>query len=739
MNRILIQKRLVIAFICFLFPIQLFSQAIFIPPYKNIWTSAPRNIPTQFSTDAPLMGNGDLLATLGYQHDSLRFYISKTDFGRWESRYGHGKKEADVAGSRLVAYLDIIFHNTGKGPQTGDQSFSASQDIWNGETSARIGQNISVTSWVCATKNLIFIKVDALKQNGTVSVKLGAPENETAKLSDGQSKSIIWQTRSFDDHVDIPASASIAMKTINYDTPSQLLIKKGQPLFLAIAVESNFKQKNPLEYVKNSISGFTQKSIPPFLQQHNAWWKRYWQQSNVLLNDSVLMKSYYQGLYTMGACSRDVNFPPGIFGWISSDAPAWNNDYHLNYNFEAPFYALYAANRLEQALPYDAPILAFMPRGKWYAEHVTHTRGILYPVGIGPLGVEVTRQVDTFYTHLHPEGIEKGGMFWQQRSNAAYALLNLGQYWYSTYDTSYAKKIYPYARSVAEFWEDYLKFEEGRYVIYNDAIHEGSGHDINPILSLGLVRSVFNLMIDLSHYLHVNEKEMVKWESILSHISQFPLQTRNGRTVFRYTEKGKDWHPDNGLGIQHIYPANAITLDSDTALLSISRNTIDEMKRWKDYNTSSSFFMAAIRVGYNPDTIYSKLHDFVANTRPNGFINNNVHGVENSCVVTNAVDEMLCMSVGNVIRLFPSLPPQIDASFNNLRANGAFLVSAKRKAGNISDVEIISERGRHLTIVNPWGSKQVKLLRAGKPAELLNGTRFTISTEAGEKIKIMPE
>ena len=74
------------------------------------------------------------------------------------------------------------------------------------------------------------------------------------------------------------------------------------------------------------------------------------------------MKAYYQGLYTMAACSRDPKFPPGIFGWTTTDTPAWNGDYHLNYNFQAPFYALYSSNRLEQAIPHDAPLLDFMTK-----------------------------------------------------------------------------------------------------------------------------------------------------------------------------------------------------------------------------------------------------------------------------------------------------------------------------------------------------------------------------------------
>lgn len=110
------------------------------------------------------------------------------------------------------------------------------------------------------------------------------------------------------------------------------------------------------------------------------------------------MKAYYQGLYTMGACSRDKIFPPALFGWVTTDKPSWNGDYHLNYNFYAPFYGLYSANRIEQANGQETPLLDFMNRGRWYAQRVTGTRGILYPIGIGPIGIEVTRDFPVMVT-----------------------------------------------------------------------------------------------------------------------------------------------------------------------------------------------------------------------------------------------------------------------------------------------------------------------------------------------------
>jgi alpha-L-fucosidase 2 len=465
------------------------------------------------------------------------------------------------------------------------------------------------------------------------------------------------------------------------------------------------------------------------------WWSDYWAKSSIDVEDTVLMKAYFQGLYTMGACSRDKKFPPGLFGWATTDVPGWNGDYHLNYNFFAPFYGLYSANRIEQGITQDAPLIDFIPRGEWYAKRVTKTGGILYPVGIGPLGIETTRNFPQ--KKWQEEGnIEEGGLFWQQKSDAVYGLVNMAQCWHSTYYKAYGKKILPYVMGVVNFWEDYLKFENGRYIIYNDAIHEGSGKDKNPVLSLGLVRNAFELAIDLSKELHIDMSRQAKWKDILDKLSSFPTQERNDEKVFRYTEEGMDWNPGNGLGIQQIYPANAITLDSDPELLRVSQNTILEMNRWQDVNTSNSFFMAAIRVGYDPGIILKELHAYAMHTYPNGFQLDNPHGIENSCTVENALNEMLCMSVGNVIRLFMGYPKNQDASFSNIRTWGAFLVSAKQKNGIVSNVKIFSERGKDCTLINPWQGEKVTVFRNGKKSETISGDRITFRTSIDETVEL---
>lgn len=690
--------------------------------YKNIWETAPKKVPSGVAVDAPLMGNGDLTMTLGFKSGILSYYLSKNDFWRLQS------KADGLSGPRSVGRLDL------KIKDFEDALFNAEQELNTGLTTCVLtkgAQRLEVKSWVSATDNKIVIELVANNKSVEVSVDLTALDNDVAELKKGTIGDMQWLSRSFKDGVDIETEVAVAMKSFP-NTTNGFVVSTNQSVLLHLAVEGNFKKKNPLEFVSNELKKSGAKSIADLKRKNTDWWNKYWNKSTIELGDSVLMKAYYQGLYTMAACSRDPRFPPGIFGWTTNDSPFWNGDYHLNYNFQAPFYGLYSANRLEQALPHDAPLIDFMDRGYWYSQNVTETRGILYPVGIGPLGIEVTRDFEQYY---NGRDVEKGGLFFGQRSNTAYGLLNMAQYWRSTYDENYGRKIYPYALAVANFWEDYLKFENGRYIIYGDAIHEGSGKDKNPILSLGLVRNAFDLILDLSSTLNIDKEKQAKWKDILANLSYFSTQEKNGKTVFRYTEEGTAWWGDNGLGIQHIYPANAITLSSNPELLRISQNTIAEMQRWNDNNTSNSFFVAAIRVGYDPQVVLDRLREYALRSYPNGFDLNNPHGIENSCTVQNALNEMLCMSAGHMIRLF-NLPNNQDASFENIRAWGAFLVSAKRSNGVVEYVSIKSEKGKPVTLSNPWGGAKVQLVRNGKKAEILSGNSIEFQTKSNETILI---
>lgn len=257
------------------------------------------------------------------------------------------------------------------------------------------------------------------------------------------------------------------------------------------------------------------------------------------------------------------------------------------------------------------------------------------------------------------------------------------------------------------------------------------------ILTLGLLRNAFPLAIDMSRELDVDRECRQKWQHIVDHLSGYTTQQRGGKTVFRYTERGTDWWGNNTLGIQHIYPAGAIGLDSDPELLRLSRNTIEVMGRWRDGNGMNSFFPAAVRVGYDPEVILTQLRAMIeAIGQPNGFIRGNPHGIENCSIVPNTINEMMLLSHEGVPRLFRVWPRKRDARFANLRAYGAFLVSSELAGGEVQYVTLTSERGREAVVENPWPGHAVAATRNGKEAGTLSGERLVLKTSAGETITL---
>ena len=688
--------------------------------YKVVFDAPPKRVPSRDSVGGPLLGNGDLGAVISGAPEAQRFWISKNNF--WRLKDGHRQ-----GGPRLFGGLEVNI------PALAGGKYLLEQHLFGAMTTARFTKGataVTMRSWVAATDDVLIVELSVAGAPVEVETKLWVAPGRGSKEELGRKDSLLWATKEFFTQAEwkiqvTPTKAACAMTLVGAKEPA-FTLQPGQKVTVAVAMQSSFDSKTPLAAARNKALGLTAAAVTTLNEKHVQWWREFWAQSLVEIGDPILAQRYYLSNYVMGSASRNPEFPPGLFGlWVTHDDPRWAGDYHLNYNFQAPFYGLYSSNHIAQADPYDGPILAFMDRGRAYAKRHLKIRGVYYPVGIGPKGIETS--------------LRGSGCFLGQKSNAAYCLVNTAMRWYCTYDKDYAKRLYPFVLEVANFWEDYLKFEDGRYVIHNDSVHEGSGPDVNAIVSLGLVRNTFELAVDMSTSLGIDADRHKKWRHILKNLSGFATQERDGATVFRYTEKGLAWHGGNTVGIQHIYPAGAIGHDSDPKLLEVSRNTIRVMNRWIDGNGMSSIYAAAVRVGYDGQTILQKLREMIEKVGgTNGFTRGNVHGVENCSIVPNAINEMLCMGHQGVLRVFPVWPKGRNARFMTLRVWGAFLVSSELTGGKVLYVRIHSEKGRRCTLVNPWPTQEVDVYRAGRKVATLKGTRILMKTEAGTTVVLGP-
>jgi len=102
--------------------------------------------------------------------------------------------------------------------------------------------------------------------------------------------------------------------------------------------------------------------------------------------------------------------------------------------------------------------------------------------------------------------------------------------------------------------------------------------------------------------------------------------------------------------------------------------------------------------------------------------------IECALVAARSLEDMLIQSWGNCIRIFPAVPDEWkELVFNNLRTEGAFLVSASRKEGTTQWVNIKSLAGEPC---------RIKSSIHGKISIVKNGQTIQQNADKDEIIEI---
>jgi hypothetical protein len=776
---------------------------------KAIFSAPPIVMPTRKVPDGPLLGNGDVGVAIGgvverqkyfglgeggganvtirsmsvtNSPERHRFYLAKNDFWKTKTIYPN-------AHPCPIGGIDVNIPALANGSYHAEQSLETAEVLHTLKTTLRMedpppftraGATIHFRSWVAATENLLVIELsvegnpaaeDPFQPTDLVGVDVtlwpmagNEAETATGNLPDGY-----WAVRRFVSTTNSMAleqkpsrtssEAAVAMLLFNHRRPGlpwsrgdgwaadRFVLSPARPIFIVAAIVTSEESQSPLAEARRRVADLTLERIDALRQAHRQWWRQFWSQSFVEIGDPLLEKFYYGSLYLMAACSRNRQFPPSLFGnWTTADGPSWQADYHLNYNHQAPWWGVFSSNHPELADPYDTPILEYLPIAKANAQKYLKVRGVYYDVGVGPQGLETA-----FMPDGHSIPGEGNRMFLGQKSNAAFAAANMFMRFYHTYDLDYARRVYPFLLEVANFWEDYLLLENGRYVITGDALGEvgDGGSDKNNCVSLGLVRMFFQGILDVSAELGVDAQRQPKWRDILGHLSDFPTATVDGVRRVRGAESGP---AASRIGPQRsnsrmelsgmVWPTGVVGLGSDPALLKMLQ---EDALGWPEpewinhFNGFSQTFPGAVRIGHDPRDILAKLRkQLTVGSFPNLMVFVGGGGIENCSTVPATINEMLLQTHAGVMRLFPVWPRELPARFGRLRTSGAFLVSSELRAGQVQALSIESEKGRECVLLNPWPGRELLLQRNGQPAGKLVGERVRCKTSAGERLVIRP-
>ena len=680
-------------------------------------TKKPELTGEQSVPDGAVCGNGDLGLILGNAENGLRIFISKCDL--WYAVESH-----DRGGLRPLGYIDIPVDAALYG------NYYVEQDMDNGllRCEFRNGKDeCLITVFPNKTENSIMIEL-----GGNVETE---PEFHSFGI-DGDSGEI-KEDKLCGIYRRFEGSETV------YPTSAYAFMKNLDDARFYIFAATNHDCDNPREAALKKAKSVGAKRFEALKNAHLAAWKEFWAKSSFECSDTELELGWYASQYLLAGCTGNKKFPPGLYAnFVAVEYPSWHSDYHLNYNYQAPFYAACSSNHVEFTDCYHTPLEEFKERGRAFAAKYG-CRGILYPVGLEPGGVL------SEYTPYAKDPFER--LFLGQKSNAIHPADIMVFRWNATRDKTYAAlHAYPYIKDCLAFFEDYAVFEDGRYSVNSDAAHEVPFyrndfskqkykryiHDKNNALTLGLLRMCLNAALDMSAELGVDEEKRHVWQNMLDKLSPFATCLRFSKRVFRYTEKGQRWNDGNDVGQQHIYPCGCIGLLSDEKLLKIAKNTFAQREKycWDDDNAVCSYYPMAARLGKDPAVIIEKLHSLSEKHRLPNMIYNFAGGCLETCpVYATTLNEMVLQSYEGAVRIFPCWKKSVDVSFKNLRADGAFLVSAAMKGGKVSDIKIESEAGGELKLINPFPKSIIEM--SGKTL-IADKKTITLPTEKGDVITV---
>lgn len=681
--------------------------------------SKPEKSGVQSVPDGAINGNGDIGLILGNCENGMRIYISKLDL--WQAFERH-----DKGGMKPLGYIDI--------PVSAElyKNYYVEQDMDRGELRC-IFKNESdcceIHIKACRVENSIMLEaVGNVGIAPELKVFGGETTGENGEFEENGCKGIFRIFRG-EEHV-FETHAYAAMRKLDDNT------------FYAF-IATNHDTDNPKRLAVEKATSIDTERFAALKEEHYSAWSDFWLKSSFEVEDEELELGWYASQYFIAGCTANKKFPPGLYAnFITVENPMWHSDYHMNYNYQAPFYAACSSNHVEFTDSYAVPLEEFEEKGRRFARKFG-CNGIVLPVGLMPGGICSELDKNSKYSFER--------LFLGQKSNAVHAANIMVFRWKATRDTDYAREhAYPFIKSALEFFEDYMTYENGRYSVKMDAAHEVPYYkadfnprkykryinDMNNSLTLGMIRLCIPAAIDMASTLGIDEDKQKKWQYMLDKLSPFATYYRFGKRVFRYTEKGQMWNDSGDVVLQFIYPGCCVGLASDEKTLKIARNTFKMKEKycWSDGNAVSSFFPMAARLGKDPKTIIGKLRELNKKKLfPNMLYDFEGGCLENCPIFANTLNEMAMQSFEGILRIFPAWDKDLNCRFGNLRADGAFLVSSEIIDGEIAFVQIESEAGQTLIIQNPFERAIITI--DGKRTESTD-EQITIKTDIGSRIYI---
>lgn len=701
----------------------------FMSQQDMIWTRLP-----QTWYEAPFMGNG-----------SMGTYICKepgknairVDIGN-SMVHDHRTDDKSIYGRCRLLIGYFLLQPAGE-----IQSGNMRLDLWNAETTGCIRTTKGeIKLKACVTSEPPYIIVEAEATEGEKDfIWKFYPENTD---SPRQLNAIRIKSKNHfkKDYISNPASQLSARNGVNYCWQPLLAgggtatawkeIRKDNKSILIISNAHSFPETDAMQRVETALANLQETDLPALLKAHREWWHSYYPQSFVSLPDKKMENFYWAQMYKLASATRIGG------GLLDNSGPwqvltPWPNAW-WNLNVQLSYWSVYASNRLELGMPLVDVVKNNFNNLISNVPEAYRKEAAALPVctDFSLIGVDI-----------RVPGSEK----FAQVGNLPWLCHNLWlQYRFSMDESILRNVLFPTLRRAINFYIPFLEEDEQGILHLKETYSPeyGSAKDCN--YDIALLRWGCQTLLEASRILSVKDNLIPKWQQIIDKLTDYP-QDENGMMIGKDVPFSKSHrHYSHLLMFYPLYLLNTEQEGSKELLeksvehwLSIPGNILGFS------NTGASSLYAAAGEG---DKALEKLKDLFALTlRPNTMYMESGPVIETPLSGAQCIHDMLLQSWGGKIRVFPAVPSQWgDVQFEDLRTEGAFLVSAGRKDGKTTCIRIKSLAGEPCILRTDMVKPMVKLGHAtltptGKgeySLDLKKGETVVLTTEGGAIPVISP-
>jgi alpha-L-fucosidase 2 len=526
--------------------------------------------------------------------------------------------------------------------------------------------------------------------------------------------------------------------------------RAGDITLYAITVTATMDDPDPLALAKRRVRDALESGWDAERAPHAEWWKAFWNQSRVSVPDAAILRHYYLVRYFHGAASRRGAPPMPLQGVWTADAgslPPWKGDYHNDLNTQMTYMAYQAAGHFDEGLSYLDFLWDRRPRFQRFAREFYGTEGLATPGVMTLAGEPLAGWVQ--YS-LSP-------------TMSAWSAHLFYLHWRYTMDETFLReRAYPWASDVGECMLGLLKPDANGVLVLplssSPEIFDNS-HKAwlrpNSNYDLMSLRMLFLALTEMADALGKRE-EAARWKRASDRLG--PYHVRADGTLRLSADAdlpASHRHLSNLMGL---HPFNLLTAEggpADARMIDASLAAWDGKgtKEWCGYSFS---WMSALRarVGQADEAlrmleIYAKAfvlrNGFHANgdQTKSGYSNFTYRPftLEGNFLAMHAVHEMLLQSWSatpgtrdtQVIRIFPATSARwADASFEDLRAEGGYTVSARRERGATTWFRIVASRPGVLRVRDAFGGRAPSWTRGDVRK---SGSNYEVRVKAGDVIE----